>query len=172
MRAISKELIEMRVTLSKSFVTILVFALMFTLVLAPCAYAVEPSETTTTTVTDLGDGLTVTSTVTIIDPLTRDSSRRVVNKNDYDLNGTWIGTVTLTTVFTYNGITAGVTSATYSQSLASGWSYTNHNLTTTTVSSSSGGKATLTANLRKNIIANVPVNMFTHCAPDGTITTD
>ncbi len=161
----------MKFAVPKFFAAILVFTLMFTSILAPCAYAAETSETTTT-VTDLGDGLTVTSTVTVIDSPTRDSSKQVVNKNDYDLNGVWVATVTLTTVFTYNGMTAGVTSATYSKSLASGWSYTNHNLTTTTLSTSSGGKATLTANLRKNIIANVPVKMFTHCSPNGTITTD
>lgn len=161
----------MKFTIPRFFAVAVVFALMFSLTLTPYAYAAETSETTTT-VTDLGDGLTVTSTITIINPLTRDSSRTVINRDDYDLNGVWVATVTLTTSFTYNGITAGVTSATYSKSLASGWSYTNHKLTTTTLSTSSGGKATLTANLRKNIIANVPVNMFTHCAPDGTITTD
>lgn len=68
-----------------------------------------------------------------------------------------------------NGITAGVTGTEYSKSLASGWSYTNHKITTTNVSSSSGGTATLTATL-KDFPINVPVRLSLHCAPNGAIT--
>ena len=52
---------------------------------------------------------------------------------------------------------------------ASGWSYTNHKITTTNVSSSSGGTATLTATL-KDFPINVPVRLSLHCAPNGAIT--
>ena len=80
-----------------------------------------------------------------------------------------IAAVSLKAYFTYNGITAGVTGTEYAKSLASGWSYTNHKITTTNVSSSSGGTATLTATL-KNFPLNVAVRLSLHCSPNGTIT--
>ena len=83
--------------------------------------------------------------------------------------GNWIATVSLKAFFTYNHITAGVTGTEYAKSLASGWSYTNHKITTTTVSSSNGGTATLTATL-KDFPIKVPVRLSLHCSPDGVIT--
>lgn len=44
-----------------------------------------------------------------------------------------------------------------------------YTITTTTVSSSNGGTATLTAIL-KDFPLNVPVRLSLHCSPDGTIT--
>ena len=57
----------------------LVFVVILSLTLVPSVCAAESSETTTVTVKDLGDGLTVTSTVRILPSLTRDSSKTVVN---------------------------------------------------------------------------------------------
>lgn len=157
--------------ISKRFSSITITLIfMFSLILTTNAYAAESSEITTT-VKDLGNGLVVISTVEIISAA-RDSSKTVVNKNSYELEGSWVATITLTTSFTYNGITAGVSNATYSKTLASGWTYNNHKLTTTNVASSSGGKATLTATLKNGVVSNIPVNMYTHCTPSGYITTD
>lgn len=107
-------------------------------------------------------------TIEIFPGVTRNSSTSAVTTSNYKNNGVWIATVALKAYFTYNGITAGVTGTEYSKSLASGWSYTNHKITATNVSSSSGGTATLTATL-KDFPINVPVRLSLHCAPNGTI---
>ena len=118
-------------------------------------------------VEDLGNGITVETTITIYPGVTRNQSTSAISSSEFKNNGVWIATVSLKAYFTYNGITAGVTE--YSKSLASGWSYTNHKITTTNVSSSSGGTATLTATL-KDFPINVPVRLSLHCAPNGAIT--
>ena len=124
---------------------------------------------TTTFVEDLGNGITVETTITVYPGLTRNYSKSAVSVSEFKNNGTWIATVSLKAFFTYNHITAGVTGAEYAKSLASGWSYTNHKITTTTVSSSNGGTATLTATL-KDFPIKVPVRLSLHCSPDGVIT--
>lgn len=120
-------------------------------------------------VEDLGNGITVETTITIYPGVTRNQSTSAISSSEFKNNGVWIATVSLKAYFTYNGITAGVTGTEYSKSLASGWSYTNHKITTTNVSSSSGGTATLTATL-KDFPINVPVRLSLHCAPNGAIT--
>lgn len=97
------------------------------------------------------------------------SFKRAISTSNFYNNGVWIGTVSLQATFSYNSITAGVVSTDYSTNLASGWSYKNHKITTTTVSSSNGGTATLTATLKKFPL-NVAVRLSLHCSPDGTIT--
>ena len=104
-------------------------------------------------VEDLGNGITVETTITIYPGVTRNQSTSAISSSE----------------FKNNGITAGVTGTEYSKSLASGWSYTNHKITTTNVSSSSGGTATLTATL-KDFPINVPVRLSLHCASNGAIT--
>lgn len=133
----------------------------------PQAHATDASETLFF-VEDLGNGITVETTIEIFPGVTRNSSTSAVTTSNYKNNGVWIATVALKAYFTYNGITAGVTGTEYSKSLASGWSYTNHKITATNVSSSSGGTATLTATL-KDFPINVPVRLSLHCAPNGTI---
>ncbi len=120
-------------------------------------------------VEDLGNGITVETTITIYPGVPRNQSTSAISSSECKNNGVWIATVSLKAYFTYNGITAGVTGTEYSKSLASGWSYTNHKITTTNVSSSSGGTATLTATL-KDFPINVPVRLSLHCAPNGAIT--
>lgn len=107
--------------------------------------------------------------ITVYPEMSRNSSKSAISSSEFTRDGAWIATVTLKAYFTYNGITAGVTGTEYTKSLASGWSYTNHKITTTNVSSSSGGTATLTATL-KDFPINVPVRLSLHCAPNGAIT--
>ena len=122
-----------------------------------------------TYVQDLGNGIVVTSTLTVSPSVARYTNKRGTLKSEFTANGTWIANHTLTGNFKYNGITAGVNSASYTKTLASGWSYTNHNLTKSTVSSSNGGTVHLTANLRDFPLI-VPVDMTLHCSPKGVIT--
>ena len=131
----------------------------------PKAQAAD-NQNTISYVEDLGNGITVE---TVYPGLTRNYSTSAVSVSQFKNNGVWIATVSLIAFFTYNHITAGVTGTEYAKSLASGWSYTNHKITTTTVSSSNGGTATLTAIL-KDFPLNVPVRLSLHCSPDGTIT--
>lgn len=152
------------------------FSIMLVLVLSVCAfpsswaYAADEPETIVIT-EDLGDDVTVTTTIEVYRNISRNTSTSAIASSDFTRSGKWIATVTLKAYFTYNGMTAGVTSTEYARSLASGWSYTNHKITTTTLSTSSGGTATLTATL-KNFPVNVPVNISLHCAPNGKITTN
>ena len=138
----------------------LALALLFVvyLVPAPIASAVDESD----------NGIVVTSTLTVYPSTARYNSKVAGLESKFTSNGTWIATITLTGNFKYNGITAGVNSASYTKSVASGWSYTNHNLTKTTVASSSGGTVHLTANL-KDFPLVVPVDMTVHCSPTGVI---
>lgn len=151
------------------------FSIMLVLVLVVCAFssswAYAANEPETIVVTeDLGNDITVTTTVEIYRGITRYTNTSAVANSDFKQGGKWIATVTLKAYFIYNGMAAGVTGTEYAKSLASGWSYNNHNIATTTVSSSSGGTATLTATL-KNFPVSVPVSISLHCAPNGTITT-
>ena len=147
--------------------TILALVLICCVLPLPQAHATDASETLFF-VEDLGNGITVETTIEIFPGVTRNSSTSAVTTSNYKNNGVWIATVALKAYFTYNGITAGVTGTEYSKSLASGWSYTNHKITATNVSSSSGCTATLTATL-KDFPINVPVRLSLHCAPNGTI---
>lgn len=133
------------------------------------AQAVEETSEPIVIIEDLGDGIVVKTTITVYPEMSRNSSKSAISSSEFTRDGAWIATVTLKAYFTYNGITAGVTGTEYTKSLASGWSYTNHKITTTNVSSSSGGTATLTATL-KDFPINVPVRLSLHCAPNGAIT--
>ena len=136
----------------------------------PSAFAADTDTYEETFVKDLGNGIIMTSTLTVSPSYARYSNKSGVLKSDFTANGTWIATVTLTGNFKYNGMVAGVVSSSYTKSLASGWTYSNHNISETDVSSSSGGTIHLTANLRKFPLV-VPVDMTMHCSPSGVITT-
>lgn len=166
--SLAASLKEIFMVLSKKICsTILALVLICCVLPLPQAHATDASETLFF-VEDLGNGITVETTIEIFPGVTRNSSTSAVTTSNYKNNGVWIATVALKAYFTYNGITAGVTGTEYSKSLASGWSYTNHKITATNVSSSSGGTATLTATL-KDFPINVPVRLSLHCAPNGTI---
>lgn len=134
----------------------------------PRANAADEQETFTY-VEDYGNGIQAETTVTIYPPTARNNSTSAASSSNFTNNGKWIATVTLKAYFTYNGMTAGVTGTEYAKLLASGWSYTNHKITTTTLSTSDGGTAVLTAILKDPPI-NIPIRLGLHCAPDGTIT--
>ena len=133
------------------------------------AASIDNGQETLSYVEDLGNGITVETTIEVLPSFARNYSTSAIAVSNYKNNGNWIATVSLKAYFTYNHITAGVTGTEYSKSLASGWCYTNHKITTTTVSSSNGGTATLTANL-KDFPLNVAVRLSLHCSPDGYIT--
>lgn len=95
----------------------------------PKAQAAD-NQNTISYVEDLGNGITVETTVTVYPGLTRNYSTSAVSVSQFKNNGVWIATVSLKAFFTYNHITAGVTGTEYAKSLASGWSYTNHKITT------------------------------------------
>lgn len=149
--------------------TILVFALVLCILPSSYAQAAETPEATYYIVEDLGDGITVETTVEVYPSIARNNSKSAVSVSSYKSNGEWIATVGLRVSFTYNGMTAGVTATEYDKNLASGWSYTNHKITRTTLSTSDGGTAVLTAKLKK-LLMTVDVRIGLHCAPDGTIT--
>ena len=153
------------------FAIALALLLVFCVSSTPFALAAEVDSGVTqeTHVEDLGNGIVVTTTYFTYPSTARYTNKTAGLKSDFTANGKWIATITLTGNFKYNGITAGVNSASYTKSLASGWSYTNHSITKSTVSSSNGGTVHLTANL-KDFPLVVPVDMTIHCSPKGVIT--
>lgn len=158
--------------LKKVLSSALVFILIVCALPLSNAYAADAIDDpeTIVIVEDLGDDVKVETTIQIFNA-TRNTSTSAVASSRFTRSDVWIGTVTLKAFFTYNGMTAGVTGTEYATNIASGWSYTNHKITTTTLSTSSGGTATLTATL-KNFPVNVPVNISLHCSPSGIITTN
>ena len=151
------------ISTKKVFSTVLALVLVFCAFPFSQAQAVEETSEPIVIIEDLGDGIVVKTTITVYPEMSRNSSKSAISSSEFTRDGAWIATVTLKAYFTYNGITAGVTGTEYTKSLASGWSYTNHKITTTNVSSSSGGTATLTATL-KDFPINVPVRLSLHCA--------
>ena len=138
---------------AKKMLSVTLALVMFLCVLPISHAQAATSSETMYFVEDLGNGITVETTIEVLPTTSRDSSKSAISTSNFKNNGVWIATVSLKAYFTYNGITAGVTGTEYAKSLASGWSYTNHKITTTNVSSSSGGTATLTATLK-----NFPLN--------------
>lgn len=117
-----------------------------------------------TTVADLGNGVTVESTIFIDDtsPLSLMETKNATKQDVYKYNGSQIATVSITASFGYDGSSSWVNSASVSKSVSSGWTYSNENITT------SGGTATVTASLKK-FPYNVAVNTYISCSPDGEI---
>ena len=151
---------------------ILAFALMlpfFTSFFMPSAQAIENEPEQIFYQENLDDGYIAETFITVYPPIARNNYKDVrIVKTYKDMNDKQVASVTLNVKFIYNGITAGVTNVSYSKSLAPGWSYTNHKITRTTLSTSDGGTVTLTANLR-TFLNNVPVRIYVHCAPSGAL---
>lgn len=151
-------------------------SVILTLILIICvvpvsqAYATEPVDTIVVT-KDLGDDVTVTTTIEVYPSMSRNTSTSAIASSEFTRGDEWIATITLKAYFTYNGMTAGVTDTEYAKVIASGWSYTNHKITTTNLSTSDGGTATLTGKLKKGLIG-IPVDISLHCSPKGIITTN
>lgn len=117
---------------------------------------------------DLGDGITVETTIEMCPNLARYTYTSAITTSNFKNNGVWFATVSFKVYFKYNGITAGVTNTEYAVDVADGWSYTDHKITTTTLSTSSGGTATLTGTL-KDFPLSVAVRLSLHCTPAGII---
>jgi hypothetical protein len=146
----------------KSFLIVLSALFLFSLFSVPKSFAAGTPASVE--IEDLGNGFT-SETVWTIYPATARSSYNVTGKAErsYKYNGSEIATITFTVKFSYNGTSSSVVSTSYSKSLTSGWSYTDHKITT------SGGSATMTGNLKKSSLS-VPVRINITCSPTGTIT--
>ena len=117
-----------------------------------------------TSVTDLGNGITVERVITVNELDTRSSTKKASSVNTYKNNGEVIATVTLTTTFGYDGTRAWVVSSSGSHSVESGWTYKNENIT------NSGGTSRLTAELKSTTgLSRVPVNIDLVCTKNGEI---
>lgn len=115
------------------------------------------------TVENLGNGITKKTTIIVKTSLSRAThTKEVTSYNEFELRGVVIGNVDLTVTFKYDGNRSWVDGTSYSKSLASGWTYTNHNIQTF------GGSARLTANLKKSPYT-VPVDISVKCSPSGDI---
>lgn len=151
--------------MKKRIITIFLVVLMTAALLAPAANA-DYILKNAVTVTDLGNGITVESTIFIEEeasPLSLMSTKKATKQDVYKNNGTEIATVSITASFGYDGSTSWVNSASVSKSVASGWKYSNEDITT------SGGTATVTALLKKTGVVTVNVYTYISCSPDGDI---
>lgn len=115
--------------------------------------------------TDLGNGVTVESTITVyesVSPLSVMSTKSATKTDVYKYNGTQIASVSITASFGYDGSSSWVNSASVSKSISCGWTYSNEDITT------SGGTATVTATLKK-FPSDVSVYTYISCSPSGVI---
>lgn len=152
--------------MKKRIITIFLVVIMTAALLAPAANADYVTSENTVTVTDLGNGITVESTIFIeesISPASLMSTKKATKQDVYKNNGTEIATVSITASFGYDGSSSWVNSASVSKRVASGWTYSNENITT------SGGTATVTALLKKIGVVTVNIDTYISCSPDGDI---
>lgn len=151
--------------MKKRIMTLCLMALMVVTMLVPTAQAVYIPEEVITVV-DLGNGVTVESILTVHESLAAFSTMatKTVTKNDvYRVGGQEVATISLTASFGYDGSTSWVNSASVTKSIASGWTYSNENLTT------SGGTATVIAILKKSGITTTNIYTYISCSPNGDI---
>ena len=137
----------------------------FLSVAVPAGYAATAERTSS--VVNLGDGITVETNLTVHPSILRNNTKRATRESVYKDNGTTIATVTLDATFGYDGTTAWVVSASASCSVVSGWSYESESISTT------GATARVTATLKKWLlfisVLSVPVDISLKCSPTGTI---
>lgn len=150
--------------MKRRFITIFLGALMAAALFVLTAQADYTADKAVTTVEDLGNGITVESTIIIEDasPLSLMATKKATKQDVYKFNGSQIATVSITASFGYDGSSSWVNSASVSKSVSSGWTYSNESITT------SGGTAAVTATLTKNPY-NVAVYTYISCSPDGEI---
>ncbi|MCM1150120.1 MAG: hypothetical protein NC319_08595 [Butyricicoccus sp.] len=152
--------------MKKRIISMCLMALMLVSMLAPAAQAEYLPEKVITTVTALGNGITVESTVIIhesISAFSTTETKKATKTDTYKQNGTQIATVSITASFGYDGSSSWVNSASVSKSISSDWTYSNEKMTT------SGGTATVTAILSKIGVASLDVYTYISCSPDGEI---
>ncbi len=152
--------------MKKRIFIVCLVALMTVTFLAPAAQAAYTPDEVFSSVEVLDNGVTIETTLVIhgsIDILRSTSSKTATKTDVYKYNGTEIATISLTANFGYDGSSSWVNSSSVSKSIASGWTYSGENL------SSSGGTATVTASLKKFLITTVGVNTSITCSPTGAI---
>lgn len=151
--------------MKKRIITLCLMALMGVTMLVPPTQAVYIPEKVITVV-DLGNGVTVESILTVHESLAAFSTmatKTATKKDVYRVGGQEVATISLTASFSYDGSTSWVNSASVTKSIASGWTYSNENLTT------SGGTATVTAILKKSGITTTNIYTYISCSPNGAI---
>lgn len=150
----------------KSLCFLLLSALIVTMTIPfhASAAAADVGEVIDYSVEDLGNGITVKTTVSLLPTRTlRSASAQSI----FERNGKEFANITLYATFTYNGSLASVWSTDYTKSISAGWFYMNHKITTMDRMPSS--TATLDARLQ-GIVGYLPVHIVLRCSPTGTIT--
>lgn len=113
---------------------------------------------------DLGNGITVTTEITVAPTSSRATDKSATCSQTYTKNDTVIAVITIQGTFRYDGSTVRVVSKSVTQTTTyNGWSYSQTSFT------SSGGTITLTGKLTKLFSLNVPVNLSLTCDKDGNI---
>lgn len=152
--------------MKKRIITLFIAVLLVAMVPALAVQAVYIPDKVTTTVTDLGNGITVESTIFVEEeftPFSLMSTIKATKQDVYKCSGSQIATVSITASFGYDGSSSWVNSASVTKSVSSGWTYSNESITT------SGGTATVTALLKKTGIMTINVDTYISCSPDGEI---
>lgn len=80
-------------------------------------------------IADLGNGITMESTITEYHKNSRSKTRTAVKTSTCKANGKTIATIELTATFTYTGSSAVCTNASSTYSMSDGWSYKNRSTT-------------------------------------------
>lgn len=112
--------------------------------------------------TEYGD-IEVETALIVYDSLLRYTAKSAKREQTFTHDGSVVATVTLYATFGFDGKTVWVDEASSSHSTSGGWSYKNEDLST------SGGTATLTAELSKFLYPDVPVELTLTCTKDGKI---
>lgn len=151
--------------MKRRIITICLMALMMVTIPVPAAQAEYMAEEIAAAV-DLGNGVTVESTITVhetISAFSATATKSATKQDVYKVGGKVVATISLTASFGYDGSTSWVNSASVTKDIASGWTYSNENLTT------SGGTATVTATLKKSGVTTTNIYTYISCSPDGEI---
>ncbi len=122
---------------------------------------------------DLGNGFTMKTVTSVlntnmkfrVNALSQTETYRRTSAVEHD--GSWVGSITLTASFGYNGSSAWVNSMSTSHSVASGWSYENESTW------KSGGTANMSAAMIQRIafitITETDPSVSMTCSPSGQI---
>ncbi len=157
--------------MKKRVITMCLMALMIVTMLAPAVQANYMPEEVIISIADLGNGITVESTITVhesISTFNMMATKRATKKDVYKVGGQEVATISLTASFGYDGSSSWVNSASVTKSIASGWTYSNEDITTSG-GTASGGTATVTATLKKTGVTTTNVYTYISCSPDGEI---
>ena len=148
----------MKRKLWKNIFSILMCFLLATAIAVPC-FAQENNQVITTYTEDLGNGITVVTTIT--KAVTRSTTSTTKTK-DYYSGGQQIGRAALYGSFSYNGSTAQATSAGGTGTGTNGWNFGSQSTWT------SGNSAHLSATLTKGGTS-VPVSISLSCDAHGNV---